>query len=43
MDATDPQPERGTLGASILGPTDTDTVLQNPDLTAPPTTDAGSV
>ncbi|KAF9531104.1 oxalate decarboxylase [Crepidotus variabilis] len=42
-DTTTPQAERGTLGASVIGPTDSDTVKQNPDLLAPPTTDAGSV
>ncbi|KAF9533694.1 oxalate decarboxylase [Crepidotus variabilis] len=42
-DPTTPEAERGTLGASVIGPTDTDTVLQNPDLLAPPTTDGGSV
>ncbi|KAG6817231.1 hypothetical protein H0H87_011288 [Tephrocybe sp. NHM501043] len=39
----DPQPIRGSLGAPLLGPTDTEIVKQNPDLLAPPTTDHGSV
>ncbi|KAJ3516522.1 hypothetical protein NLJ89_g1072 [Agrocybe chaxingu] len=38
-----PQPERGSLGATIIGPTDVDTTKANPDLLAPPTTDHGSV
>ncbi|KAG6908131.1 hypothetical protein DXG01_005959 [Tephrocybe rancida] len=35
----DPQPIRGSLGATLMGPTDTELVKQNPDLLAPPTTD----
>uniref|UniRef100_A0A8H8CEJ2 Cupin type-1 domain-containing protein n=1 Tax=Psilocybe cubensis TaxID=181762 RepID=A0A8H8CEJ2_PSICU len=38
-----PQAIRGSLGATILGPTDDPTVKENPDLLAPPTTDHGSV
>lgn len=41
--AETPAPERGTLGASIIGPTNDVLVEQNPDLIAPPTTDAGSI
>ncbi|TFK79856.1 oxalate decarboxylase [Polyporus arcularius HHB13444] len=40
---TDPQPERGTLGASILGPQDIAIDKQNPDILAPPTTDSGTI
>lgn len=40
---TDPQPERGSLGASILGPQNIDIDRQNPDILAPPTTDSGTV
>ncbi|KAG6918423.1 hypothetical protein DXG01_014602 [Tephrocybe rancida] len=35
----DPQPIRGSLGAPLMGPTNTELVKQNPDLLAPPTTD----
>lgn len=38
-----PQAIRGSLGATVIGPTDADIVKQNPDLLAPPTTDAGTV
>ncbi|TFK34609.1 oxalate decarboxylase [Crucibulum laeve] len=38
-----PEAIRGSLGASVLGPTDEYTVKQNPDLLAPPSTDHGSV
>lgn len=38
-----PQPQRGSLGASILGPQNVPLELQNADLLAPPTTDHGSV
>ena len=38
-----PQAIRGSLGATVIGPTDASIVKQNPDLLAPPTTDAGSV
>ena len=38
-----PQAERGTLGATLMGPHDVQIELQNPDLLAPPTTDSGSV
>ncbi|KAI0359662.1 oxalate decarboxylase [Trametes cingulata] len=39
----DPQPERGTLGGSILGPQNVVLDKQNPDILAPPTTDSGTV
>ena len=38
-----PQAIRGSLGATVIGPTNPEIVKQNPDLLAPPTTDAGSV
>ena len=38
-----PQPIRGSLGATLLGPNNLPTVMQNPDLLAPPSTDSGSV
>ncbi|KAG1876266.1 putative oxalate decarboxylase/oxidase [Suillus subluteus] len=38
-----PEPIRGTLGATILGPQNVPLELQNTDLFAPPTTDEGSV
>lgn len=38
-----PQPERGILGASILGPQNVPLELQNADTVAPPTTDHGSL
>ncbi|KAG2064297.1 putative oxalate decarboxylase/oxidase [Suillus decipiens] len=38
-----PEPIRGSLGASILGPQNIPLELQNPDILAPPTTDEGSV
>ena len=38
-----PQPIRDTLGATILGPQNIPLDQQNPDLLAPPTTDAGTV
>ncbi|KAK7037839.1 hypothetical protein VNI00_010800 [Paramarasmius palmivorus] len=38
-----PIPERGTLGASIMGPSNPPLELQNPSLLAPPTTDNGEV
>ncbi|KAF8960664.1 RmlC-like cupin domain-containing protein [Flammula alnicola] len=41
--STFPQPERGRLGASILGPHNVPLDLQNADLLAPPTTDNGDV
>lgn len=37
------QPIRGSLGATILGPQNLPIDQQNPDILAPPTTDAGSV
>ena len=39
----DPEPVRGKLGASILGPQNVPLDRQNPDLLAPPTTDNGNV
>ncbi|KAH8100799.1 oxalate decarboxylase [Cristinia sonorae] len=39
----DVQPIRGSLGAKILGPQNLPIDQQNPDLLAPPTTDAGTV
>ncbi|KJA14599.1 hypothetical protein HYPSUDRAFT_150167 [Hypholoma sublateritium FD-334 SS-4] len=36
-----PQAVRGSIGASIIGPTDNFITLENPDLLAPPTTDNG--
>lgn len=39
----DPLPIRGSLGANILGPQNLQIDRQNPDLLAPPTTDAGSM
>ncbi|KAI0694959.1 oxalate decarboxylase [Cytidiella melzeri] len=38
-----PEPIRGSLGATVLGPQDSVLDQQNPDLLAPPTTDAGTV
>ncbi|KAH8100811.1 oxalate decarboxylase [Cristinia sonorae] len=38
-----PQAQRGTLGATILGPHNVPLELENPSLLAPPTTDHGSV
>ena len=38
-----PIPERGQLGASILGPQNVPLELQNADLLAPPTTDNGII
>ena len=42
-DSAAPRPIRDTLGASILGPQNIPIDQQNPDLLAPPTTDAGTV
>ena len=39
----DPEPIRGSLGATILGPQNIPIDQQNPDLLAPPTTDNGEV
>ncbi|KAH9838606.1 oxalate decarboxylase [Rhodofomes roseus] len=39
----DPQPIRGSLGSTILGPQNIPLQLQNPSLLAPPTTDHGDV
>ncbi|ESK87709.1 oxalate decarboxylase [Moniliophthora roreri MCA 2997] len=41
--ASTPQPIRGSLGASIIGPDNIPMELQNSDLLAPPTTDNGQV
>lgn len=38
-----PEPIRGSLGASILGPQNIPLELENPDLLAPPSTDSGAV
>ncbi len=38
-----PEPIRGTLGATILGPQNVPMDLQNADLLAPPSTDSGTV
>ncbi|KAI6168410.1 putative oxalate decarboxylase/oxidase [Pisolithus thermaeus] len=38
-----PEPIRGGLGATILGPQNVPVELQNPDALAPPTTDNGNV
>ncbi|KIP09753.1 hypothetical protein PHLGIDRAFT_28854 [Phlebiopsis gigantea 11061_1 CR5-6] len=38
-----PEAERGSLGSNVLGPQNVPMDLQNPDLLAPPTTDAGTV
>ena len=38
-----PQPERGQLGGTILGPQNIAIDRQNPDILAPPTTDSGTV
>lgn len=38
-----PQPIRGNLGATIIGPKNKAIELQNPDLLAPPTTDNGQL
>lgn len=38
-----PEPIRGPLGATILGPQNLELELQNPDLLAPPTTDNGDM
>ncbi|KAJ6615865.1 oxalate decarboxylase [Mycena sp. CBHHK59/15] len=42
-DSGSPQPIRESYGASILGPDNIPIDQQNPDLFAPPTTDAGSL
>ena len=38
-----PQAIRGALGASVIGPTNEQIMKQNPDLLAPPSTDAGTM
>ena len=38
-----PEPIRGQLGATILGPQNVPLELENPDLLAPPSTDNGHV
>ena len=35
--------QRGSLGANVIGPNNRPIVYENPDLIAPPTTDAGSM
>ncbi|KAM5535983.1 hypothetical protein V8D89_010423 [Ganoderma adspersum] len=40
---TNPQAIREGLGATIMGPQNVPIALQNPDLLAPPSTDAGSI
>ncbi|KAF5342909.1 hypothetical protein D9758_015403 [Tetrapyrgos nigripes] len=42
-DPSVPTAQRGTLGATIIGPTNPELELQNADLLAPPTTDHGDV
>ncbi|KAI0684759.1 oxalate decarboxylase [Cytidiella melzeri] len=43
VDKVTPEAIRGSLGATILGPNNVPSSLQNPDLLAPPSTDAGTV
>ncbi|HEX5435869.1 MAG TPA: oxalate decarboxylase family bicupin [Gemmatimonadaceae bacterium] len=43
VDGGVPQPIRGNLGASILGPRNVPLERENPDLLAPPYTDSGTV
>lgn len=38
-----PEPMRGSLGSNILGPQNVPLDLQNADMLAPPSTDAGTV
>jgi hypothetical protein len=38
-----PEPMRGTLGGTVIGPQNVPLDLENPDLLAPPTTDSGDV
>jgi len=38
-----PEPIRGTLGTTVIGPQNVPLDLENPDLLAPPTTDNGDV
>ena len=40
---SDPEPIRGSLGASVLGPQNVPIDQQNADMLAPPTTDNGDV
>lgn len=42
-DLLEPEPIRGSIGASILGPHNVKLGQENPDLLAPPTTDEGSL
>lgn len=42
-DKVTPEPIRGALGATVLGPHNIPAALQNADLLAPPSTDSGSV
>jgi len=41
--SSDAEPERGNLGANVLGPQNLPIELQNSDALAPPTTDHGSM
>ncbi|KAJ7651083.1 oxalate decarboxylase [Roridomyces roridus] len=43
LDSGTPQPIRGSLGASVLGPNNLPLDRMSPDMLAPPTTDAGNV
>ncbi|KAG6830601.1 hypothetical protein H0H92_015882 [Tricholoma furcatifolium] len=43
LSSIDPQPVRGKLGATIIGPQNADISGQNEDLLAPPTTDHGQM
>ena len=43
LSPTVPQPMRGPLGASILGPQNIPLALENPDLVEPPTKDHGTM
>ena len=39
----DPEPIRGNLGASVIGPQNVKLDQMNPDILAPPSTDAGTM
>ncbi|KAJ7082938.1 oxalate decarboxylase [Mycena belliarum] len=43
LDSGNPQPIRGSYGASVIGPVNLPIEQQNADLFAPPTTDSGSL
>jgi len=43
MEGDSPEPIRGSLGASLLGPQNAALQYESPDFLAPPSTDAGSV